>query len=107
MSWRFQLLNRPYGSVTEGPVWHGEAVLFAHIPTSQIMRYHTGTGDISQERGQTNQTNGLAYDAQGRNIVATAGWELGGPGPMSTSSPRQRGFCKPTPRPPYGPPTAV
>ena len=30
------------------------------------MRYDTGTGGISQERGETNHTNGLAYDAQGR-----------------------------------------
>ena len=30
MSWRFQLLNKPYGSVTEGPVWDGENLLFTH-----------------------------------------------------------------------------
>ena len=66
MSWRFQLLNRPYGGVTEGPVWDGEAILFTHIPTSRIMRYDPATGDISQQRGETNHTNGLAYDSQGR-----------------------------------------
>ena len=66
MSWRFQLLNRPYGGVTEGPVWDGEAILFTHIPTSRIMRYDPGTGGISQQRGETNRTTGLAYDAGGR-----------------------------------------
>ena len=64
MSWQFQLLNRPYGGVTEGPVWDGEAILFTHIPTSRIMRYDPGTGGISQQRGETNRTNGLAYDAE-------------------------------------------
>ena len=73
MSWRFQLLNRPYGGVTEGPVWDGEGVLFTHIPTSRIMRYDAGTGDIGQERGETNHTNGLAYDAQGRLFGCCSG----------------------------------
>jgi gluconolactonase len=65
MDWKFQLLNKPYGGVTEGPVWDGEAVYFTHIPASRIMRYDPRTGEISQWRGNTNHTNGLAYDAQG------------------------------------------
>ena len=65
MSWRFQLLNKPYGSVTEGPVWDGEAVYFTHIPASQIMRYDPETRRIIQWRAEINHTNGLAYDARG------------------------------------------
>ena len=66
MEWRFQLIARPYGGVTEGPIWDGEAVYFTHIPTSRIMRYDLGSGGISESRGGTNHTNGLAYDTQGR-----------------------------------------
>ena len=66
MEWRFQLIERPYGGVTEGPIWDGEAVYFTHIPTSRIMRYDPGTGGISEWRGGTNHTNGLAHDTQGR-----------------------------------------
>ena len=66
MSWRFKLINRPYGGVTEGPVWDGQAVYFTHIPTSRIMRYDPETGDITEARGNTNRTNGLAHDSQGR-----------------------------------------
>ncbi|HLF04339.1 MAG TPA: SMP-30/gluconolactonase/LRE family protein [Dehalococcoidia bacterium] len=66
MSWQFQLLNRPYGGVTEGPVWDGEAIHFTHIPTSRIMRYDLNTGEITPWRSTTNHTNGLAYDLQGR-----------------------------------------
>ena len=66
MSWRFQLLTRPYGGVTEGPVWDGEVILFTHIPTSRIMQYDPRTDAISEARGNTNHTNGLAYDVQGR-----------------------------------------
>ena len=63
---RFHLLNRPYGGVTEGPVWDGEFLYFTHIPTSRIMRYEPETEQITQWRGDTNRTNGLAYDTQGR-----------------------------------------
>ena len=66
MEWRFQLVERPYGGVTEGPIWDGEAVYFTHIPTSRIMRYDPGSGGISEWRGGTNHTNGLAHDTQGR-----------------------------------------
>ena len=66
MEWRFELIERPYGGVTEGPIWDGEAVYFTHIPTSRIMRYDPGSGDISEWRGGTNRTNGLAHDTQGR-----------------------------------------
>ena len=66
MSWRFQLLGRPYGGVTEGPVWDGEAIYFTHIPTSRIMRYDPDTKVITEARSGTNHTNGLAHDSQGR-----------------------------------------
>ena len=66
MEWRFQLVERPYGGVTEGPIWDGEAVYFTHIPTSRIMRYDPGSGGILEWRGGTNHTNGLAHDTQGR-----------------------------------------
>ena len=66
MEWRFQLVARPYGGVTEGPIWDGEAVYFTHIPTSRIMQYDPFTGGISEWRGGTNHTNGLAHDTQGR-----------------------------------------
>jgi gluconolactonase len=66
MTWRFQLLNRPYGGVTEGPVWDGEAILFTHIPTNRIMKFDPRTGEITPWRDNTNHTNGLAHDAQGR-----------------------------------------
>ena len=65
MSWRFQLLGKPLGGVTEGPVWDGEAIYFSHIPTSRILRYDPDGGAISEARSGTNRTNGLAHDSQG------------------------------------------
>ncbi len=66
MEWRFQLLATPFGGITEGPVWDGEAVLFTHIPASRIMRFDPKSGEFSEVRGGTNHTNGLAHDAEGR-----------------------------------------
>ena len=66
MSWQFQLVTRPYGGVTEGPAWDGEALNFTHIPTSRIMKYDPATGGLTTARDGTNHTNGLAYDTQGR-----------------------------------------
>ena len=66
MEWRFELIERPYGGVTEGPIWDGETVYFTHIPTSRIMRYDPVNESISEWRRGTNRTNGLAHDTQGR-----------------------------------------
>ena len=66
MSLRFELLNKPYGSVTEGPVWDGENLLFTHIAASRIYRVDHNTDEITVWREGTNRTNGLAHDEQGQ-----------------------------------------
>ena len=66
MSWQFQLLNKPWGGVTEGPVWDGSRLLFTYIPGSRIMAYDPETGKCEVYRENTNHTNGLAHDADGR-----------------------------------------
>ena len=75
MAWQYQfeLLSRPYGGVTEGPVWNGEAILFTHIPSSRIMRYDFASGAITEEHYGTNHTNGLAFDNRGRLFGCCSG----------------------------------
>ena len=75
MAWQYQfeLLTRPYGGVSEGPVWDGEAILFTHIPTSRIMRYDPTSGTIAEARGGTNHTNGLAFDSHGNLFGCCSG----------------------------------
>lgn len=65
MSWNFELAAGPYGGTTEGPVWDGEALLFTHIPASQILRYDPKTGEVSEYFTEAFNTNGLCFDAQG------------------------------------------
>ena len=66
-------MNKPWGGVTEGPIWDGEALYFTHIPTSRIMRFDPKSGEISQWRGDTNRTNGLCYDSEGRLFGCCSG----------------------------------
>ena len=73
MSWRFELLARPFGGVTEGPLWDGSSILFTHIATSRIMRYAPESGQITEWRTGTNHTNGLAFDAEGRIFGCCSG----------------------------------
>jgi gluconolactonase len=73
MAWKFELLLKPLGGVTEGPVWDGEALYFTHIPASRIIRYDIRTGAMTTWRDGTNRTNGLAYDLQGRLFGCCSG----------------------------------
>ena len=73
MSWRFELLNKPYGSVTEGPVWDGENLLFTHIAASRIYRVDHNTDEITVWREGTNRTNGLAHDEAGQLFGCCSG----------------------------------
>ena len=66
MSWKFELVDGPYGGVTEGPAWDGSGLLFTHIPASRILRYDPLTRKTSVHRQRTNCANGLMFDAQGR-----------------------------------------
>ena len=53
-------------SVTEGPVWDGQALLFTDILASRIMRYDPRTGQCAVYRTDTHHANGLRMDAAGR-----------------------------------------
>jgi gluconolactonase len=74
MSWKFELLMKPSGvPLTEGPAWDGEQLLFTHIHASKILGYDLKSGKISEWRGNTNRTNGLAFDSKGRLFGCCSG----------------------------------
>ena len=66
MEWEFELVVGPYNSITEGPAWDGERLLFSHIPESRIMAYDPRTGACTEYRTGTKRSNGLVFDTQGR-----------------------------------------
>ncbi|MBF0278859.1 MAG: SMP-30/gluconolactonase/LRE family protein [SAR324 cluster bacterium] len=76
MTWKFELLSKHSGDITEGtgwdgditegPVWDGEYLFFTRIRASKIFRYDPKNREITEARSGTNFTNGLAYDQKGR-----------------------------------------
>lgn len=66
MNWRFELLAEPYGGVAEGPAWDGSGLLFTQIQACRIMRYDPVAGKCGVARKDTNFTNGLMLDSEGR-----------------------------------------
>jgi gluconolactonase len=66
VTWKFELLFKPLGNITEGPVWDGEFILFTQIRAGRILRYDPRSGEITEMRSGTNLTNGLAFDLEGR-----------------------------------------
>ncbi len=74
--WTFERVAGPF-SFTEGPVWTGEVVLFTDIPKSKIMRYDPRTGTCDVFASDTNETNGLARDGEGRLYACEGGTYTG------------------------------
>ena len=73
MALQWEQVARPFSRLTEGPVWDGQRLLFTYIPASRIMAYDPETGECSIYRENTNHTNGLAFDADGRLYVCCSG----------------------------------
>lgn len=53
-------------SFTEGPVWDDRRVIFTDIPQSRIMAFDPATGSTEVIIENTEKSNGLALDADGR-----------------------------------------
>lgn len=66
MEWNVELVAGPYEGGTDGPVWDGEALLFALVGKSRILRYHPGTGQVAEYRKYTANTTGLALGPDGQ-----------------------------------------
>ena len=66
MALEWKQVAGPFSRLTEGPAWDGKKLLFTHIPASRIMAYDPVTGESTVYREDTNHSNGLAFDAEGR-----------------------------------------
>jgi len=73
MSWDFDLLQEPYGAVSEGPIWNGATLLYTQIQACRIMRFDPRTGASTVDRTDTNYANGLAMDAHNRLCACEGG----------------------------------
>jgi gluconolactonase len=66
MSWTFENAAPVIGSITEGNAWDGERMLYSNVAMNRIMSYDPGSGLVSVYWENTEGTNGLNYDAEGR-----------------------------------------
>lgn len=84
MSWRFEKVAGPFLEKSEnilwhaphetnGPVWDGEALLFAAVGENRILRYHPTTGKVAEYRNYTVAVKGLALDGKGELYVSQSG----------------------------------
>jgi gluconolactonase len=71
--WQFETLDPAYGGVSEGNAWDGSGMLFTRIHQSRIMRFDPATSEVSVWREDTNYSNGLTFDAQGRLYACQGG----------------------------------
>lgn len=66
MALQWEQVAGPFSRLTEGSAWDGRRLLFTYIPASRIMAYDPESGECTVYRENTNHTNGLAFDADGR-----------------------------------------
>ena len=65
MSWEFENIGGPF-TLTEGPAWDGDGLVFSDIEASRIMRFDVGSHECTSYREKTNRANGLMFDKHGR-----------------------------------------
>jgi len=66
MSWKFENAAPVIGSITEGNAWNGEKMLYSNIAMNRIMTYDPKTSLVEVWREDTEGTNGLNFDGEGR-----------------------------------------
>lgn len=66
MSWKFENAAPVIGSITEGNAWNGEKMLYSNIAMNRIMTYDPKTSLVEVWREDTEGTNGLNFDSEGR-----------------------------------------
>ena len=66
MSWKFENAAPVIGSITEGNAWNGELMLYSNIIMNRIMTYDPDTRLVEVWRENTEGTNGLNFDSEGR-----------------------------------------
>ena len=66
MSWKFENAAPVIGSITEGNAWDGERMLYSNIAMDRIMIYDPESGLVKVWRENTEGTNGLNFNSEGR-----------------------------------------
>jgi gluconolactonase len=73
MSWKFEDAAPVIGTITEGNAWDGEKMLYSNIAMNRIMSLDVKTGLVEVWREDTEGTNGLNFDSEGRLFGCASG----------------------------------
>ena len=65
MVWKFEDAIPCLGTITEGPAWDGENLLFSNIAMSRVLSLSLTTFRLSTFAENTEEVNGLNFDANG------------------------------------------
>ena len=65
MTWQFDLVDGPYGGVTEGPAWDGSGLLFTPYPYEPHLEVRSKYGLVDRFPAGANYANGLMLDPGG------------------------------------------
>ena len=63
--WKFENAIPPLGTITEGPAWDGERILFSNISMNRILSLSPDTFRVSLFAENTAGVNGLNFNSQG------------------------------------------
>ncbi|MDP6822594.1 MAG: SMP-30/gluconolactonase/LRE family protein [Dehalococcoidia bacterium] len=66
--WTFETIAER-DSLTEGPAWDGDGLLYSHCTADLTLRWNPGTGESSVWREGTGAANGMVFDGNGRLFV--------------------------------------
>ncbi len=66
MTWNFENAAPVIGSITEGNAWNGEKLLYSNIAMNRIMTFDPESKLVEVWREDTEGTNGLNFDSEGR-----------------------------------------
>jgi len=66
MSWNFENAAPVIGSITEGNAWDGKRLLYSNIAMNRILSLDPVSGLVEIFREDTEGTNGLNFDSEGR-----------------------------------------
>jgi gluconolactonase len=73
MSWKFENAAPVIGSITEGNAWDGERMLYSNIAMNRIMSYDPESGLVEVWLDNTEGTNGLNFNFEGRLFGCSGG----------------------------------
>ena len=71
-SWEWELIAK-HDSLTEGPTWDGNALLYNECYAATTYRWDPKTGESEVWRTDTNQANGTKFDRSGRLFACEGG----------------------------------